>query len=71
MSKIEQLLPLLKKGWVAMDKNGAWWWFECMPQPDNTIWLTDFEASKLSCYPVKDIEPAKDWTKSLRRCGDE
>ena len=31
---IYDLLPLLKKGWVAMDSSG-WWWFEF--EPDITI----------------------------------
>ena len=27
MIKIEQLLPLLKNGWVAMDSDNTWMWF--------------------------------------------
>lgn len=29
--KIEQLLPLLKKGWVAMDGNCKWGWYDKKP----------------------------------------
>ena len=28
---IYDLLPLLKKGWVAMDKDGTWVWYEKKP----------------------------------------
>ena len=28
---IKVLLPLLKKGWVAMDKNGGWHWYKEKP----------------------------------------
>lgn len=28
---IYDLLPLLKKGWVAMDEDGKWYWYEDEP----------------------------------------
>ena len=28
---IYELLPLLKKGWVAMDKSGDWYWYDRKP----------------------------------------
>lgn len=28
---IYDLLPLLKKGWVAMDENDGWYWYEDEP----------------------------------------
>jgi hypothetical protein len=28
---IYDLIPLLKKGWVAMDKDGTWVWYEGKP----------------------------------------
>lgn len=71
MIKIEQLLPLLKRGWVAMDKNQSWWWFEKEPfaSNDTNQWLCDCtDVKELTAF---DIEPAKDWTKSSMRCGDE
>lgn len=30
--KIEQLVPLLKKGWIAMGKDGKWYWYSSRPQ---------------------------------------
>ncbi len=70
MIKIEQLLPLLKNGWVAMDKDGRWFWYKMKPEIDiEEGWWIGGSQSYL--YGAFDIEPAKDWTKSLMRCGDE
>lgn len=72
MIKIEQLLPLLKKGWVAMDKNDKWWWYKGEPVALADQWfLSDGE---LECFELEifNIAPSvEDWTKSLMRCGDE
>ena len=42
---IYELLPLLKPGWVAMDKNGEWHWFPNKPEIYNghflDFWWTD------------------------------
>lgn len=73
MINIEQLLPLLKKGWVAMDYDQKWWWYELQPKL-NLLYSWDnnedgdCEQIGYSCF---DIEPAEDWTKSLMRCGNE
>lgn len=71
MIKIEQLLPLLKKGWVAMDKDEYWWWFKTEPTVSvkNECWISDNTIWCLSNSFT--IQPTKDWTKSLMRCGDE
>lgn len=28
---IDELMPFLKKGWVAMDEDGTWLWYEKKP----------------------------------------
>lgn len=69
MIKIEDLIPLLREGWVAMDKSGEWVWFERKP----THSLTDDMWTKQSVNKSRwrtlslmfDIAPADDWTKSL------
>lgn len=43
MIKIEQLVPLLKKGWVAMDKDGKWHWYSSKPK---ISWFTGTWCSK-------------------------
>ncbi|MBQ9236267.1 MAG: hypothetical protein IJ184_07395 [Alphaproteobacteria bacterium] len=69
MIKIEQLIPLLKKGWVAMDSNGAWLYFFSKPVKDKKTRQWGFHKHgihKLEVLSVAfDIAPADDWTKSL------
>ena len=70
---IDDLIPLLKKGWVAYDGNG-WAWFSskpvCVIDDDDDRWMIKIgNACNLSgkgC-PFK-IEPfEKSWEDSLRR----
>ena len=35
---IYDLLPLLKKGWVAMDEDRSWWWFQKKPCIEDNEW---------------------------------
>ena len=71
MIKIEQLLPLLRKGWVAMESDGDWWWHEVRPYKDRIAygWYARKDVSRLS--KVFDIAPADDWKKSLIRVGGD
>lgn len=66
--KIEQLLPLLKSGWVAYD-NGGWWWFSAKPRgrKRNCIWVsTNRTFIKLQTFEMRDIAPFDgDWKDSL------
>lgn len=73
MINIEELIPLLKKGWVAMDKSQRWHWFIRKPRITK---ICDFKWSMvrespynvldLSCF---DIKPAEDWKMSLIKIG--
>ena len=63
---IHFLLPLLKKGWVAMDKDGAWCWYERKPKIHQDLWKSDFLYIFLSCFNIK---PAENWMDSLKECG--
>ena len=62
---IEVLLPLLKKGWVAMDKDGIWRWYDKKPY----IFQFSWKYISLSRLDVFNIKPAKNWEESLRECG--
>lgn len=35
---IEALKPLLRKGWVAMDEDGGWYWYEKKPRRSYANW---------------------------------
>lgn len=66
--EIEQLMPILARGYVAMDKVGSWVWFSVKPIIEDDIWVTpecDNYVILSECFRIK---PVDDWTKSLRRC---
>ena len=63
---ITVLLPLLKKGWVAMDKDGAWCWYEKKPKIHQDLWKIDSTYIFLSCFNIKHAE---NWEESLQECG--
>lgn len=65
---IEVLLPLLKKGWVAMEDNGVWCHYTKKPVRSDTGW----ETKSVMDYNVIrsfNIKPAKNWEDSLMECG--
>lgn len=65
---IEVLLPLMKKGYVAMDKDKRWYWYEEKPTnyEDEDEWISVDGCFNLFAFNIK---PAKDWRKSLMECG--
>lgn len=74
--KIEELIPFMKKGWVACDKDGTWRFWTTLPLLEDfyTYWQFDLdyiteesEAENLSV--IFNITPAEDWTKSLIKIG--
>lgn len=69
---IKELIPFMKKGWVAMDKNGKWCWFDKKPfkdDLDDNIWICHKGWLVSDLSKVFNIAPAKDWTKSLMKVG--
>lgn len=65
--KIQDLLPLLRDGYVAMDEDGAWRWFECPPTLLNTIW---YQITYVHLNKSFDIAPFEgDWKDSCMKCG--
>lgn len=72
---IETIIPLLRRGYVAMDGKGDWFWYNKKPTRNNQlrhwIWEDEDEASScinLGCFNIAKV---KDWSKSLRRCGSQ
>lgn len=63
---IEVLLPLLKKGWVAMDKGGCWYWYEDKPEKRLTEWVAKKPCAYMFAFNLK---PAENWETSLMECG--
>lgn len=67
MINIQDIIPFMKDGWVAMDKDGAWCWFSHKPILKNGLDFWCLSACSMS-YTIPtafDIAPADDWTKSL------
>lgn len=48
MIKIEQILPLLREGWVCWSTSGCWWWFpkEYKPSYDNEGYIIFDEGTE-------------------------
>ena len=65
---IEVLLPLLKKGWVAMDKDGEWFWYECKPFKEISFWDSNEGRFEDMFFSVN-LKPAENWEESLMECG--
>lgn len=63
---IQVLLPLLKKGYVAMDKCGDWYWYEVKPKRSSDVWTAEKPDFYLSAFNIK---PAENWEESLMECG--
>ena len=63
---IKVLLPLLKKGWVAMDKDGDWCWYEKKPKIHQDLWINGSICKILVGFNIK---PAENWEESLQECG--
>ena len=65
---IDELIPLLKKGWVAMDKDGQWWWNSRKPYLYLTMGCYDNHRgqwSRLNCFNIAPFDG--DWKDSLRK----
>lgn len=70
--KIQDLLPLMKPGFVAMDSDGTWCWYSFRTSRNDFSW--GFNAKFMDEYiclsDVFDIAPFEgDWKDSLMECG--
>lgn len=64
---IKVLLPLLPKGWAAMDENGDWFWHKEKPEVCGGSWRISSRYYYIPpCFRLK---PAEDWRESLMECG--
>ena len=70
----KNIAPYMKKGWVAMDNDCNYFWYNTKPmidiekeEWDYDEWDYDDTCSDLSY--MFNIEPVGDWTKSLIEIG--
>lgn len=66
---IEVLKPLLRKGWVAMDGEGDWCWYEKKPYISRFGWTLEKYDSLFMLLSGVNIKPAENWKDSLQECG--
>ena len=66
--EIEQLMPILVRGYVAMDKSGYWVWFLTKPIIEGNMGVSHNCNNYVVLSDCFRIKPVDDWTKSLRRC---
>ena len=72
MINIQDIIPFMKKGWVAMDSDGEWYWFPLEPYIKSDEWLFRGGSGYLEATCISslfDIAPADEWTKSLIKVG--
>ena len=65
---IRALFPLLKKGYVAMDKDGCWFWYECKPFKEMSFWGSRAGMFEEIFFPLN-LKSAENWEDSLMECG--
>lgn len=58
---VQQIKPFLKRGWLAMNKNGEWYLHKSKPTLRVAIWQSD-DSFWLGALNIK---PVPDWIKSL------
>ena len=68
---IQVLLPLLKKGWVAYEKEYGWVWFNNKPfilmgTEEDKTWSSKGSFGIIGGFKLK---PAENWEESLQECG--
>ena len=72
MNNIQDIVPFMKDGWVAMDETGDWWWYSEKPFIGIKQWHTEATSyTGMIDNDVFSIAPAEDWTKSLIKVGGE
>ena len=73
MINIQDIIPFMKKGWVAMDKSGEWRYYAKKPEIFDITWTKGYGdiTPVRSLSTIFDIAPADDWTKSLIKVGEE
>ena len=64
---IKVLFPLLKKGWVAMDKDEDWYWYSDKPTLTGCFWNCNVGlCNRIGGFNFK---PAENLEDSLMECG--
>lgn len=71
---IQDIIPFMKPGWVAMDEDGEWHWWQNKPEQRLkgsgyfSYWW-ELDGYMVCLSTIYDIAPADDWTQSLQKVG--
>lgn len=67
----KNIVPHMKKGYVAMDQDRKYWWYRRKPRKLKYHWNVKTFTGNDLCYLQKifKIEPVEDWTQSLFKVG--
>ena len=65
----KNIAPYMKKGWVAMDNDCNCFWYNTKPMIDIEKEEWDYNDTYSNLSDMFNIEPVKDWTKSLIKVG--
>ncbi len=65
----ENIAPYMNEGWIAMDKDNTWWWFNVKPIAYDDVWILYISGYNCLIKDIITIEPVEDWTKSLIEVG--
>ena len=64
----KNIAPHMNKGYVAMDKSGKYFHYTNKPILDYQVWIIN-NGNYNELSDIFNIEPVKDWTKSLIEVG--
>ena len=69
---MRDIAPKMRKGWVAMEENGIWNWFNNEPTAFKNEWIYGLEIDNYhtNLTDIFDIAHVDDWTQSLRKVGE-
>lgn len=65
----KKVAPYMNKGWVAMDENKTWWWFNIKPIIYDGVWIPYVSGYNCLIKDIITINPVDDWSKSLIEVG--
>lgn len=69
MVALKNLKAVMKKGWIAMDKDGEWFWHKEAPWIIHQRWISLNGCARISM--VFEIEDScVDWEKSCQKVGE-
>lgn len=61
---LEHQRGLMHEGYVAMDKDEQWFWYDYRPELGSLMWSND-SCGDCASLAIFAIQPAEDWAKSL------